>query len=220
VWQSRAEFPERTRRNSFVPRLWAAQRLGWLSAERRANGGSTELDEEIRQLGERYGIPTELTSYIVLEQGFNGSQVLGRSIGGKRPAGTAPKTVIAPEREMRFEAARDAAAKRSAVSLQAVDLLANESGSDKVARMAANRRFVLSDSVWTDQVERPSAAVVTIRPYSPAYFAVTERLPELRDVFALGERVRVAGRNIVIVVGPSGAANLSAPELERIAANW
>src|SRR4029450_8760 len=44
TWTERVRFPERERRNSFVARLWAAQRAGWLSAERRRNGPSPELD--------------------------------------------------------------------------------------------------------------------------------------------------------------------------------
>src|SRR4029434_10312624 len=66
----RVRFPERERRSSFVARLWAAQRTGWLSAERRRNGSSPELDQELRDLGTRYGIPTELSSYLVLEPGM------------------------------------------------------------------------------------------------------------------------------------------------------
>src|SRR4029078_12513137 len=40
TWTQRVRFPWRERRNSFVARLWAAQRTGWLSAERRRNGPS------------------------------------------------------------------------------------------------------------------------------------------------------------------------------------
>jgi ABC-type methionine transport system permease subunit len=66
-WTSEVDFPERERGNAFVPRLWATQRVGWLSAEKRQHGGSPEIDDEIRELGERYGIPTEFTSYLVQE---------------------------------------------------------------------------------------------------------------------------------------------------------
>jgi Ca-activated chloride channel family protein len=74
TWTERVRFPERERGNSFVARLWAAQRAGWLSAERRRNGASAELDNELRELGTRYGIPTELSSYLVLEPGMQTAQ--------------------------------------------------------------------------------------------------------------------------------------------------
>ena len=82
TWTERVRFPDRERRNSFVARLWAAQRAGWLSAERRRNGASPELDDELRELGTRYGIPTELSSYLVLEPGMQ--------VGNPRQIGAAP----------------------------------------------------------------------------------------------------------------------------------
>ena len=69
-WTTRVAFPSSSRENSFVARLWATQRVGYLSAEKRKNGGSREIDDEIRQLGEKYAIPTEFTSYLVLEPGM------------------------------------------------------------------------------------------------------------------------------------------------------
>ena len=66
-WTSDARFADESTDNGFIPRLWAAQRIGYLSAERRRHGGNIELDGEIRALGERYGIPTEFTSYLVQE---------------------------------------------------------------------------------------------------------------------------------------------------------
>ena len=70
TWTSAVDFPDRERQNPFVARLWAAQRVGFLSAEKRKNGDSREFDDEIRMLGERYGIPTEFTSYLVTEPQF------------------------------------------------------------------------------------------------------------------------------------------------------
>ena len=66
-WETNVDFPDHDRDNAFVPRLWATRRIGWLSAARRQNGASPEVDDELRTLGERYGIPTELTSYLVQE---------------------------------------------------------------------------------------------------------------------------------------------------------
>ena len=77
-WSTRLHFPERSRENPFVARLWATQRVGYLSAEKRKHGGSREINDEIRELGERYGIPTEFSSYLVLEPGM---QRRGQSYG-------------------------------------------------------------------------------------------------------------------------------------------
>src|SRR5690606_29267329 len=45
-WTTRVQLPERQADNSFVARLWASQRVGWLSAERRRQGPSPEIDDE------------------------------------------------------------------------------------------------------------------------------------------------------------------------------
>src|SRR6185312_1929166 len=68
-WTQRVTFPRNERNNSFIGRLWATQRIGYLSAERRRVGGNPELDNEIRSLGEQFGIPTEFTSFLVQEHG-------------------------------------------------------------------------------------------------------------------------------------------------------
>ncbi len=67
TWTSDVTFPDRERANPFVARLWATQRIGYLEAARHKSGASPEIDSELRSLGERFGIPTELTSYLVRE---------------------------------------------------------------------------------------------------------------------------------------------------------
>src|SRR5205814_3980846 len=123
-WTSRVFFPDRSRENPFVARLWATQRIGYLSAEKRKNGGSTEVDDEIKQLGEQYGIPTEFSSYLVVEPGMQPPRRLG-SVGGVQlnevvvtgvAAATAPSNATKS-----FEAARASSAQRAATSVSAVD---------------------------------------------------------------------------------------------------
>jgi hypothetical protein len=77
--------------------------------------------------------------------------------------------------------------------------------------------------VWTDArlaSGTPPARVVRVRAYSDAYFALLRALPELRDVLALGDRVRVAGRETVIEVGAQGAESLPAGELAALVRTW
>ena len=57
--------------NTFIPKLWAARKAGVLTTQVRLHGASRELVEEIRQLGLRYGILTEYTSYLVEEPGMS-----------------------------------------------------------------------------------------------------------------------------------------------------
>jgi Ca-activated chloride channel family protein len=57
--------------NEFIPKLWAARKVGALTTEVRLHGANPELVEEIRQLGLRYGILTDYTAYLVQEPGMS-----------------------------------------------------------------------------------------------------------------------------------------------------
>jgi Ca-activated chloride channel family protein len=199
-----------------VARLWAAQRVGYLSAEKRRTGASVELDEEIRMLGERYGIPTEFTSYLVTEPQLNRLTAIR---GGNAMPAAAPAM-----RDMRFESAKTASAQRKATSLAQVDsartrddLSAANAGS---VRRVDGRTFVLRDSAWTDQRYRSDMATTTIKPYSKAYFDVIAALPELRAAFALGSRVIAVGRDRAIALSERGSETLAPAQLAALVKAW
>jgi Ca-activated chloride channel family protein len=197
-WTGRVVFPAHSGDNAFVPRLWAAQRIGYLSAERRRNGGNAELDAELRQLGERYGIPTELTSYLVTEHGT-------------------PSAANAPA--MQFQAAKVASEQRAATSLGDLDKDALLDKKTSV-RLAGNRTFTLQDSVWAEARPLDGITVVKVQAFSPAYFALVQSLPELAPLFAVGEQVRVIGRHTAIEVAPDGLTRLDAAALAAVVKNW
>ena len=216
-WAARATFPERERGNAFVARLWATQRVGYLSAERRQRGASPELDAELRELGERYGIPTELTSYFVQEPGMVAT---GRgAVGGN--VGVAPAApAAAMDRSLRFESAKRAAAQRQAVTLAeaAADSTMATDGAE--TRRVNGRLFTRRGERWTDARHRAGMPVVRIRAYGAAWFRLAELLPDARDALALGERVIVAGREVAIEVAPDGAETLDARQERRIVDGW
>ncbi len=248
TWTAEARFPARRTSDAFVGRLWATQRVGWLSAERRKNGGSREVDAEIRELGERWGIPTELTSYLVLEPGMDAN--LNRGVVGQgsantpvRREGVSPVTGFANSERGRgnatgattaaappaavsapvsaavreFEAAKAAASMREARSL--ADLARPEAADGE--RRTSTRRFVLVDGVWTDtRAEAKDARVMRVRPFSEAYFSLMERAPELREAFALGERVRVHGRAVTVILAADGAERLPAADAAGFTRDW
>src|SRR5262249_43962245 len=87
-------------------------------------------------------------------------------------------------------------------------------------RRVESRLFALQSGAWTDVRYRPGIKSVSVKPYSKAYFDLIEQLPELRAVFALGDRVTVVGRDQAIMVADSGSSELAAGELARIARNW
>jgi hypothetical protein len=62
--------------------------------------------------------------------------------------------------------------------------------------------------------------VIKVKAFSPAYFALVQNVPELAPLFAIGERVRVFGRHVVIEVAPDGLGQLDAAALADAVRNW
>jgi len=223
-WSTRVSFPERSRENPFVARLWATQRVGYLSAEKRKHGGSQEIDDEIRDLGERFGIPTEFSSYLVIEPGMNRQRVMGG--GGVQLGNVVTTSGAAPaSAPAQFEAAKQAAAQRSATNILVADAASGSSIYGSVGRganvtRAGNVTFVLRDSVWTDVRYKNSGTVLRVKPFSDAYFKLIEMVPDLREPFSVGERVIVAGRSMAIELTPSGEDRLTDRDMALIRNSW
>jgi Ca-activated chloride channel family protein len=228
-WTSRVAFPSSTRENSFVARLWATQRIGYLSAEKRKNGASREIDDEIRALGERYAIPTEFTSYLVVEPGmvrnqadFSGRGVTGGLANGVQVTGKVSGVAMAPSAPANvqvFERARKASEQRTATSLAAADQIDNAIISGE-SRRVGSRVFLKHGDVWVDAAKSDSARTLRIKPFSDAYFKLVDAVPELRDIFALGDKVAVGTKTITIELTDDGAAAISDADLKTIQTSW
>ncbi len=221
-WTTKGEFAARAPENAFIARLWAVQRVGWLSAERRRSGANTELDDELRTLGTRYGIPTELTSYLVVEPGMQTGLPGTRS---RRDLGTPVSAVMggvaaaAPAPALRFEAAKAAAEQRAVQNMSQLD--AAQSGLAARQQFAMGRMFTLVDGEWQDAVPAGQPTrVVRVAAYSAAYFALLDRLPALKEALAMGERVAVQGRAVRLVLDAKGDSTLTAGALDAIVRDW
>jgi Ca-activated chloride channel family protein len=234
-WETNVDFPDRDRDNAFVPRLWATRRIGWLSAARRQNGASPEVDDELRTLGERYGIPTELTSYLVQEP-----QMAMLRDNGRGGAVNAPSPMQVPQ--ARFEEARKSTMQRDAQSVGAMDSIAlsgvvvtaqsgapgsragihrrDAAASADAIRRAGNHLFARSDNRWTDVTYKEGMSVVKIKAFTPAYFAVLEAIPELRASFAVGDKVLVTGKHVAIEVSDDGVEQLGDAALRSLKEQW
>ena len=219
-WSTRVAFPSSSRENSFVARLWATQRIGYLSAEKRKNGQSREIDDEIRELGERYAIPTEFTSYLVTEPGMQNQQVLrGRVSGVTTSVVTGVATNQSPSAKA-FESARAASMQRGATNLAVVDESDLKKSDAATTRRIGARLFILRDGIWTDAARSDSTRIIKIKPFSEAYFKLIDAIPDLREVFALGDKVVVATRGLTIEVTEFGSETIGESELRTIQSSW
>ncbi len=246
---SRVDFTNHDSTTAFVPRLWAVQRVAALDAARRRFGASDEIDDELKALGQQYGIPTPLTSYFVKEPQTLGQPLPVRStpmphgavrmIRSAQPQSGASQTQggRASSGTAAFEAARRASEQRKVVTLSAADEMLsaavaapapdtnNQSSPNPPVKIADGRVFEWADSTWTDRrllrdTTWVPALTVRVQAYSAAWMLLARELPALRESLALGERVRVRGDRAVVEVTASGATTLTRATLEQLSTHW
>ncbi|MEA3247341.1 MAG: VIT domain-containing protein [Gemmatimonadota bacterium] len=235
-WTQRVTLPARGTTNAFVARLWAVQRVGWLSAERRRNGPNAELDNELRELGERHGIPTELTSYLVVEPGMqtaqfrtlapvNGPATSGRVDATAQAGGAGSSVASAPgvaNEVRRFEAAKLSADQREVKTLGDERQNAVKER-DADLQVVGSRSFKKDkDGVWSDTKAKTATRTVAVKAYSEAYFTLLRELPELQAWLAVGDNVRIEGRAVTIEVTTldAGLSTLDAQQLAALVRDW
>lgn len=90
---------------------------------------------------------------------------------------------------------------------------------DAAAR-AGNHLFARRNGRWTDVAFKEGTKVVKIKAFSPAYFKVLDAIPELRESFAVGEKVLVAGKHVAIEISEAGAEQLGDAELRTLKEQW
>lgn len=214
-----ASFPAVAGGNEFIPRLWASRRIGDLTRQIRLEGPSDDRIREVRDLGLRYGILTEYTSYLVQEPGMLAERrdVQPLNQAALSPPASAP---VAQTGQAAFDRARESGKLSRASSLAdaetaADDKLAAIGGGSAELKRAGGRIFALRAGVWTDVNQRDSLRVLTVAPYSPAYFAVTRALPDLAASLSVGDSVLVAGRRASLQVAAGGREKLSEAEVRE-----
>ncbi|MBI4543006.1 MAG: VWA domain-containing protein, partial [Gemmatimonadetes bacterium] len=211
---SQAAFPAGETDNAFIPRLWASRRIGELTRQIRIEGAAEGLVQEVRDLGLRYGILTEYTSYLVqepmpsVEAMRTPQRVLNPDVRGGAGAATRQTGRDA------FARARASGAMMGASSLAAADAVAEERLGElagprgtRSVRRVGGRLFVRIGDTWTDGAHQGSLRVFEVAPFSEAYFELVRALPEIAPFLAVGEEVVIAGRRASVKLTASGATS-------------
>ncbi len=73
---------------------------------------------------------------------------------------------------------------------------------------------------WIDGAMSDSARVVGIKPFSEAWFKLVDAIPELRNVFALGDKIVIATRTLTLEVSDAGSETISENDLRVIQSGW
>lgn len=165
----------------FIPRLWAARKIGYLLTQIRLYGERQEWVDAVIDLSVRYGIITPYTSFLIREDVFTEA---GREEAAEQlkalptaPAFGAPAVDLAQEQAR----LRDMGGVGGAPMPQEAA---------QVVRHVGSKTFFLRDGVWTDAEFDPERMTpVRVQFGSDAYFDLLAARPEWGPYLALGERV-------------------------------
>ncbi|WP_224363270.1 VIT and vWA domain-containing protein [Hyalangium versicolor] len=126
------------------------------------------------------------------------------STGGGLRGAMAPSAAAAPAESMTMAEGKGAVAVSRATK-KMKEQERGPSASDPV-RVAAGRTFLFRDGGWIDSeaLSNPGQQL-KVKFLSKGYFALLQARPELKDAFALGDRVMVrVAKGKSIVIGPDG----------------
>jgi Ca-activated chloride channel family protein len=206
----------------YIEQLWASRKAGALSREIRLHGQTPETMDALKQLALRYGILTEYTSYLVQEPTValraQAEDRMNRAPAAAPVDQAGAGYVDRAERDKAMAGAtqlQQELATSAEAKTRSDDILRARSGINPTQRIGG-RLFIMRDSTWTDLSHGDSSRVVTVAPYSEAYFALLRALPDLRESAALEPAVLVAGRRASIKIGEGGKTKWNPGELERL----
>jgi Ca-activated chloride channel family protein len=222
-----ADFPDHQLSNDYIPRLWAARKLGFLTRTARLEGHTEELLRDIRETALRYGLLSEYTAYLVQEpelvadlqtrtDDFRDRREVPRPVP-QAPPGTGSAGTATGQEAVEF--ARRAGSQR-AVSSEADLKALHEDGDTRDnslnRQQVGGRTFELNNGVWTDTMDRGAVASTRIKPFSPAYFELLALAPELEQWLSRFEEVLLAGVERNIFITDDGEHQVTDRELSRL----
>ena len=180
---------------SYIPRLWATRKIGYLLDQIRFDGPNQEVIDQIVELSIRYGIVTPYTSYLITAE---------------MPLGSEAQDKLAQEQFYQMEAGKDAPTfGREAVEravgqseLKNADLAAVPQSKNLTSlRINGSQTFIFEGGIWIDTAFDPVKMKTIKVPFlSDDYFALASARPNLADAFALGIRVIVLSEGVAYEV--------------------
>jgi hypothetical protein len=192
------DFPGRDEDNTFLPRLWATRRVGWLVEQIRANGEQKELRDEVVDLGTKYGIVTPYTSYLATDGSFSPPPMRDR-VGTPMDMRSMQSMPAAKAEASGAGAVREAKKMRAQQNNISLDSKDDETIATGAIRKVGVKTFYLNSGVWIDgdydaQSKLPE---VKLKFASDEYFNLLKQEKELAQYFAQGEQVVVVWKGKV-----------------------
>ncbi len=171
--------------SSFLPRLWATRRVGYLLEEIRLRGPNPELVDEVKRLGLRYGLVTPYTSFLVTEKerlAIPAAAPEARDAMAARQV-SGGGAVRAAKISLGFMAAPAAA---TAVSTQIL--------------YKDDKTFYLRDGAWVDSEYREGLPVREVRFDSDEYYRLLTEVPGLVKYLSAARTMTVVYRQTIFKI--------------------
>jgi Ca-activated chloride channel family protein len=189
--------------NKSISLLWASRQISHLINKIRLYGETTELKDEVINLSKQFSIPTQYTSYLVSDEGFDDSTVMVKqqttastspyfsytSAGSVNSPASAPKTQTG---KIKVLQSKNMNQMSMAKQLEDTEELMKQAMSELDFRLLYGKRFVWNDDkkAWIDD-EFEEENVVTIKKYSDEYFELITKNKELIDFLQLTDSIYI-----------------------------
>lgn len=234
------DFDGTSTEHDFIESLWATRKVGYLLDEIRLHGENSELREEVVQLSKQYGIVTPYTSYLIVEEdrpvhvmtapspgsgGYGPTHMESAASATPRPKSGISQFGGGVRRDYSITVDKATSGERAVAESKLLRELKQtdtksygdlQSGGTSI-RAAAGKTFELREGVWIDrETDGKSLPTLNVRFGSKAYFDLLAKHPELKPFFALGTKVTVQFKKVVIRLGDTGKAEMSAEDWKKV----
>jgi len=204
---------------SYIPRLWATRKIGYLLSQIRLMGENQEWVDAIVQLSIKYGVITPYTSFLIEEGDFLTGEGLDDAARDLMAEYSGP--AVGAEAVEKADAESNL---RSAESFYQAEVQSGDSGQgfyQPAVKYIDDKTFFYQNGIWIDTAFEPgSADILKIGFGSQVYFDLIVARPSWGKYLALGDHlIFVAGDMVYEIVEGEGEleslpAQLSSPEEE------
>jgi Ca-activated chloride channel family protein len=195
--------------HSFIPRLWAARKIGYLLGQIRHQGENAEWVEAVIQLSLQYGIITPYTSFLIEEEELFYSEGRDEAAENLLDVYSGPASGADAVGKADAESSLRAAESVPQVALPNEDV--DQGKRERSVKYVGAKAFFLQGGIWMDSLFEPERMdPVLIEFGSSAYYEFLEARPSWGKYFALGQEVIfVDGEEVYqITTGPGGIEDL------------
>jgi Ca-activated chloride channel family protein len=198
--------------NEFIPRIWAARKIGYLIDEIRLHGENKELVSEVVRLSKKYGIITEYTSFLVDAD----YRLAARDLA---PQAEEKLHVILKEETGAGAVNQSQAMKSLAPAMSVPRTYMDAQGNKKEITnviQAGSRTFFNKNGLWVDTEFEGKTDPVKVKRFSEAYFKLLDKVPEIGKYFALGDDVIFLLNGKAIHISEEGKTDFTQSELNSL----